>query len=153
MGALLAQHLNEVRGDFEGDDLVGSRREKLGHRTTSGADLANQIIFQHRQGCDDPLTEPPVMKEMLSELGTDHGSDCTSSRVPGCSIALHFLRRQGYTYLGERTKWAKAHFFVSRESCRGAPPSDSQEERTAKGFGDAGRRGEDHRDGPARRGF
>jgi hypothetical protein len=25
------------------------------------------------------------MKEMLSELGTNHRSDCTSSRVPGCS--------------------------------------------------------------------
>jgi len=85
MGALLAQHLNEVRADFEGHDLVGSCREKLGHRTTSGADLANQIIFPNRQGRDDPLTEPPVMKEMLSELGTNHRSDCTSSRVPGCS--------------------------------------------------------------------
>jgi len=33
--------------------------------------------------------------------------------------------------VGERTEWAKAHFF-SREFCRGFPPSDSQQERTTK---------------------
>src|SRR5271157_2019844 len=47
--------------------------------------------------------------------------------------ALHFVGRKGYTDLGERTKWAKAHFFVSRESSRRVPPTDSQRERTATG--------------------
>ena len=49
------------------------------------------------------------------------------------TVALHFAGRQGYTNLGERTQWAKARFFVvSGESCRGAPPADSQQESTAK---------------------
>ena len=47
---------------------------------------------------------------------------------------LHFVTCKGYTTPGERTGWAKAHFFVSREFCRGYPPADSQKERTVKGM-------------------
>jgi len=42
---------------------------------------------------------------------------------------LLFVRCKGYTTVGERTEWAKAHFFVSREFWRGFPLADSQEER------------------------
>jgi len=48
-------------------------------------------------------------------------------------VALHFGTDKFYTNCGERTWWAKAHFFVSREFCRGFAPSDSQEERSARG--------------------
>jgi len=42
------------------------------------------------------------------------------------------LQRLCYNTFGERTQWAKAHFFVSREFCRGFPPLDSQQEKTVK---------------------
>jgi hypothetical protein len=37
-----------------------------------------------RQRRDDALLEPPVVEEMLSKLGPNHGIDCTSKRAPVC---------------------------------------------------------------------
>ena len=76
-----------------------------------------------------PANGPPIGDGKASP--PDPIGFCRTRALP---TALHFVRRQGYTIPGERIMWAKAHFFVSRESCRGVPPPDSQGERTAKGL-------------------
>jgi len=85
LGDLLSDYLNEVRVDFEGDYLPGSRSEKFGHRAPSGANFADEVILPDRQGRDDALLEPPVVEKMLSELGANHAEDCTSNRAPACA--------------------------------------------------------------------
>jgi len=85
LGDLLSHYLNEVRVDFEGDYLPGSRSEKLGHRAPSGANLADKVILPDRQGRDDALLEQPVVEKMLSKFWANHGEDCTSSRVRVCA--------------------------------------------------------------------
>jgi hypothetical protein len=60
----------QLRVDFEGHDLQGSRRQELGHRSTPCADLQDQVIGLDREAVDDPPLKPPVAEEMLAKLGT-----------------------------------------------------------------------------------
>jgi hypothetical protein len=67
---LLLKHPCQLTVDFDGDDLLGSRRQKLGHRPTPWADLADQIIRLYCQPLDNSALKPPVAEEMLAKLGT-----------------------------------------------------------------------------------
>jgi len=55
------------------------------------------------------MLEPPIAEEMLAKLGT--GRLRHRERLYLILAVLHFVTCKGYTYIGERTEWAKAHFF------------------------------------------
>jgi len=87
----LLKHPRQLTVNFDGDDLLGSRRQKLGHRPPPWADLADQIIGLDRQAIDDSALKPPVAEKMLAKLGTSrlgHGKRLylknmsTRSRLP-----------------------------------------------------------------------
>jgi hypothetical protein len=67
---LLLKHPRQITVNFDGDDLLRSRCQKLGHRAMPWADLANQIIGLDCQTFDDSPLKPPVAEEMLAKLGT-----------------------------------------------------------------------------------
>ena len=66
----MLKHPRQLTVNFDGDDLLGSRRQKLGHRPPPWADLADQIIGLDRQAIDDSALKPPVAEKMLAKLGT-----------------------------------------------------------------------------------
>jgi hypothetical protein len=67
---------SQVGVNFESNELLGSRCQKLGHRPAPCANLADQIGGLNRQGLDNAPLKPPVAEKVLAKLGTgalEHG--------------------------------------------------------------------------------
>jgi hypothetical protein len=67
---LLLKHPRQLAVNFNGDDLLGARRQKLRQRPSPWADLADQIMGLDRQALHDSTLKPPIAEKMLAKLGT-----------------------------------------------------------------------------------